>query len=282
MVIPAGTARPSTGKILFVSHAYADMEHALLLKKAVEGSFANVLVFDASDSGTLKPGEDWVHEVLDNLRDSVLILVIASERSMKRVWVWFEAGACWQRTSRLLTCTVGKLSKGSLPLPYGIYMALSLSIPDDLQTLFEILAERLGPTTRLPDFDHLANRFREIETTILGDQQALEDPLIEERWKLTRKALDELDEPQRRAMQLLLLYGGVTDAAMLNRLHQLQVGQNWASVLPGLQYQTNLVQKVPGQPAVHPNLAPNSIEWEIKPDFRPLVRRYFEEKGTAG
>jgi hypothetical protein len=218
-------------KILFVSHAYADMEHALLLKKAVDGCFANVIVFDASDSGTIKPGEDWVHSVLDNLRRSTLVIVIATERSMKRPWVWFEAGACWERSSKLLTFTVGKLHKGILQLPFGIYIALSLAIPEELESLFEIFTSDLGPMTRPPDFELLATRFKEIESLIAADHESLEDPLVGERSLIVRTTLPSLEEPQRQALKLLLLYGNATDESMSKALQTHGLGNNCASVL---------------------------------------------------
>jgi len=56
----------------------------------------------------LKPTEDWVHSVLDIFARTNLVVVIATERSIKRQWVWFEAGASWDRTSRLVTCGIGK------------------------------------------------------------------------------------------------------------------------------------------------------------------------------
>jgi hypothetical protein len=166
--------------------------------------------------------------------------------------VWFEAGACWERTSRLLTCTVGKIHKGTLTLPFGIYIALSRAIPEDLQSLFEIIATGMGPLTHSPDYEQLTIRFKDIESSIVADQEALEDPLVEERWTIVQKSIGPLEEPQRHALKLLLLYGSATDSSMLNALQSQGLGANWASVLPGLQLTTNLIQKVSGQSAVHP------------------------------
>jgi hypothetical protein len=265
--------------VLFVSHASVDMELALLLKRAVTRCFPALTVFDASDAESLRPTEDWVHSVLDNLRATKLVLVIATERSMKRFWVWFEAGASWDRTSRLVTCGIGKTHKGNLPLPFSIYIAFSLTEPRDLEGLFDLIQERLGGRgTQAVDFDDLASRFAAIEDSLVRDQKALNDPLYEERWKLVNERIDGMDANGREALKLLLLDGNSTDHFALAQLKTKGFAGNHASILPGLQVVSNLTQRVPDQPPSHQAQESYSVLWEIKPEFRPLVRRYFEEK----
>jgi hypothetical protein len=263
--------------VLFVSHASVDMELALLLKRAVTRCFPALTVFDASDAESLRPTEDWVHSVLDNLRATKLVLVIATERSM--FWVWFEAGASWDRTSRLVTCGIGKTHKGNLPLPFSIYIAFSLTEPRDLEGLFDLIQERLGGRgTQAVDFDDLASRFAAIEDSLVRDQKALNDPLYEERWKLVNERIDGMDANGREALKLLLLDGNSTDHFALAQLKTKGFAGNHASILPGLQVVSNLTQRVPDQPPSHQAQESYSVLWEIKPEFRPLVRRYFEEK----
>jgi hypothetical protein len=265
--------------VLFVSHAAVDMELALLLKRAVTRCFPALTVFDASDAESLKPTEDWVHSVLDNLRATNLVLVIATERSMKRLWVWFEAGASWERTSRLVTCGIGKTHKGNLPLPFAIYIAFSLTEPGDLQGLFNLIQERLaGRGTQTIDFGDLASRFSGIEDSLVRDQRALDDPLYEQRWKLVNERIDGMDANGREALKLLLLDGNSTDHFALAELKRGGFAANHASILPGLQFVSNLVQRVPDQPPTQSYADSVSVLWEIKPEFRPLVRRYFEER----
>lgn len=188
--------------VLFISHAAVDMELALLLKKAVGRCFPTLPIFDASDPESLKPTEDWVHSVLKNLRATNLVLVIATERSMKRQWVWFEAGASWERTSRLVTCGIGKTHKGSLPLPFSIYMAFSLTDAKDLEGLFDLIHERLGGRGVLvTDFDDLAGRFSAIEDNLVRDQKTFDDPLYQERWKLVRERIVSMDANGREALK---------------------------------------------------------------------------------
>ena len=107
--------------VVFLSHAYADMEIAFLLKKALEGAFPSATIFDSSDPSSTQPREEWVRKVLEHLQRSSLVVVIATDRSMRRPWVWFEAGAAWGPTPNFVTCCVGAMHKGNLPAPFSNY-----------------------------------------------------------------------------------------------------------------------------------------------------------------
>jgi hypothetical protein len=55
------------------------------------------------------------------------------------------------------------------------------------------------------------------------------------------------------------------------------LGESLSSVFPGLQNMSGLVHPDPGQP--HSRRTEYETNWEIKPELRPFVRRYFEENG---
>ena len=107
--------------VVFISHAYADMDLALILKKGLEGAFPSATVFDSSDPSSTQPREEWVRKVLEYLQRSAIMVVLATERSMRRPWVWFEAGAAWGPKPNFVTCCVGTMHKGNLPAPFSNY-----------------------------------------------------------------------------------------------------------------------------------------------------------------
>jgi hypothetical protein len=270
-------AKPEIIKpVLFLSHAATDMQLAILLKKAVNQCFPGVTVFATSDPQSLKPTEDWVHSVLDHLRATELVIVIATERSMKRFWVWFEAGASWDRTSRLVTCGIGKTNKGTLPLPFAIYMSFSLTDPKDLDSLFGVIQDRLKVRGSTIDFHALAQRFNEIEDSLVRDQKALEDPYLEQRRKLVSDRLTQMDANGREALKLLLLHGSSSDHFTLTELKTRGFAEAHSNILPGLQVSSNLIQKVPDQPQAQRGMESYETQWEIKPEFRPLLREFFD------
>jgi hypothetical protein len=111
---------PLGARILFLSHAASDSEIALRLKETLEAAFSGLDVFVSSDPEDLPPGDPWVSTVLSNLREAFVVWVLATERGLNRKWVWFEAGAGWDRHDAFIPCCVGKIRKGTLPSPVGV------------------------------------------------------------------------------------------------------------------------------------------------------------------
>jgi hypothetical protein len=103
----------------------------------------------------------------------------------------------------------------------------------------------------------------------------LDDPIAETRWNRVRVDISKLPEYNREALRLLLEYPSLTDYTALQKLGQLGRQNSLASVLPGLQNQTGLIRAVPGQP---PTRRPEyELSFEITPELRPFVERYFNE-----
>jgi hypothetical protein len=268
--------------VLFLSHAYADQEIAALLKRQIEACFPGAEIFFSSDPTSFQPGEEWVAKVLHHLDRARLVLVLATDRSVKRNWVWFEAGAGWARRSNLISCCLGRMHKGSLPAPLSNYTALNIGEAVDLEVLFDQV-KNLGNAPRTwPDFLDLAARLRELERAVVKDLEALEDPMLEERWKIARGTIQDLDSSGQAVFELLLLYGSSTDYFMVSQVRLLPPSQPGTirTVLPGLAFRTNLLQQVPGQPPDPQGNSASAIQWEIRPEFRPLVRRYFQERAA--
>ena len=105
--------------------------------------------------------------------------------------------------------------------------------------------------------------------------------MIEERWKIAQSTIRALDPSSQKVFELLLLYGSSTDYFIVSKVRSLCPSQSAAvrHLLPGLAFQTNLLQQVPGQPPDPQGNSASTIQWEIRPEFRPLVRRYFQERG---
>lgn len=274
---PKTLIRNATRNVIFISHAYADMDLALLLKKGLNAAFPSAIIFDSSDPASTQPRAEWVDNVLAHLQRAAVVIVIATERSMRRTWVWFEAGAAWGSPPSFITCCIGSMHKGKLPPPFSNYTALSLTDARELELLFGDIKKHFGEPAKLPALEEFGVRLGEIEETIVRDQRALEDPLSEERWNWVQSILSGLNETNLEVLRLLLLYGNATDYFALGELRKRGLAQNYAAIFEGLLNTTNLIQNVPGQ-AVPPRAqAEYSLQWQIKPEFQPFVRRYFME-----
>src|SRR5215467_13643056 len=109
--------------VLFMSHAAVDKELALSLKETIEHAFDSIDVFVSSDPEDLPIGDSWVEKILDSLERARLVLVLATDRGLNRKWVWFEAGAGWNRRRQIFAGCIGKTRKNNLPAPFGQHTA---------------------------------------------------------------------------------------------------------------------------------------------------------------
>ncbi len=275
---PKNITSAATRDVIFISHAYTDMDLALLLKKGLNIAFPSAKIFDSSDPSSTQPRSEWVGQVLEHLQRAAVVVVIATERSMRRTWVWFEAGAAWGSPPNFVTCCIGSMHKSNLPPPFSNYTALSLTDARELELLYRDIGKHFGEPSKLPALEELGVRLGEIEESIVRDQQALEDPLSEERWNWVHSTLNGLNETSLEALRLLLLYGNATDYFALGELKRRGLAQNSSGIFEGLLNTTNLIQNVSGQ-AVPPRAQPEyHLQWQIKPEFQPFIRRYFLER----
>lgn len=130
---------------VFLSHAASDACIAALLKNQLEERLPSLTVFLSSDPTDLPPGSKWPVEVQKELRDCQFLVLLATTRSMRRPWVWFEAGSVWFDDSKpLIPVCVGEMRKNSLPAPFSERTALAGDDPTDLKTLLKVVGERLA------------------------------------------------------------------------------------------------------------------------------------------
>jgi hypothetical protein len=265
--------------VLFISHAAVDKRLADRLKTEISSWYPEIRVFVSSDPGSLPPRDPWVHTILNNLRETKLVLVLATTRGLTRTWVWFEAGAAWDETPNFLTCCVGKMRKGSLPAPFGLYQALNLDDAIDLMTFFEELKKQFGEPRSAPDTNNLSKEFRVLEASIEDEFAVHEDPFGDERLQEVTNAISRLGKEQREAVHLLLLHGSVTEGYTLKYLAERGMAQNWNSIYSTMQIQSSLVRKVPGQ---SDRLRNQEVEWQLNSELRPSIELYFRRQKLAG
>ncbi|GAC1428035.1 MAG: hypothetical protein NVS1B11_07060 [Terriglobales bacterium] len=165
------------------------------------------------------------------------------------------------------------MRKGTLPPPFALYSALNADDPRDLEALVSDIAKQCGPARSAPDYSQLASELKELESKVGQQQKVLEIPFYEERWKLVEATINNVEPSRKEALSLLVLTGSATDSYALTYLHSKGLAQNWAGVFEGLQNTTNLVQPVPAQ---NERLSTDQRQWQIRPELRPMVERYFQ------
>src|SRR5258707_2675681 len=261
----------STKSVFFISHAADDHALAALLKRVLEENFPDCEVFVSSDPGALAPRDPWVEKILDNLERSVVVFVLATERVLKRPWVWFEAGARWQRRPEFLTVCIGTVHKGSLPAPFALYQALNLGDPRDLETFFDEAA-KLVSRKSAPDYAHLAAELTALEKKVAQAHAIKESPLLDARAKSVQQIMNGLGKEETEALRLFVIYGSGTDYFMLQQLHGLGLAQGYGTICEGVGNKTNFIQLVPGQSDRERR---ETRRWDLRPEFADLLRTHF-------
>jgi hypothetical protein len=129
---------------VFLSHAAVDAQISKLLKREIERRIPGVWVFSSSDPSDLPPGTKWPTEIQRILKEADIYVLLATSRSLRRPWVWFEAGTGWFTGRRLMPLCLGPVRKGALPPPLGEWQALNVDEAEDLGLLFSEIAKAAG------------------------------------------------------------------------------------------------------------------------------------------
>lgn len=129
--------------LLYIIHAAADRDLAILLRARIKDLLPSLQVFLASKAGEIPTGENWLAYIHQNLRAATSYLLLLTPRSIERHWVWYEAGVAWSRDSRLLPVTAGGLDRANVHYPLKAAQILNLEQPDEAAQLFRDLGTEL-------------------------------------------------------------------------------------------------------------------------------------------
>jgi CAP12/Pycsar effector protein, TIR domain len=154
---------------------------------------------------------------------------------------------------------------------------IAAGIEVDSDNLKKVLSERAAETEHGSEVSKRKHKsVPDVKLDNATAESKANDPMAEKRWNRVRDEISKLPEYNREALRLLLEYASLTDYTALQKLGQLGRENSLASVLPGLQNQTGLIRRVPGQPSTRQ--PEYELSFEITPDLRSFVERYFNEK----
>jgi hypothetical protein len=148
---------------IFLSHAAKDQEIAICLKKVIEGAIPGSDVFVSSDTEDLRPGDEWVKRIRENLREANLLLLLASERGLTRPWVWYETGSAWSREIRMIPCCLGRVRKSGLSAPFSSYQALNVDEAVDFKNLLTEISRELDLPVQAPDIQPIVHELQTLD-----------------------------------------------------------------------------------------------------------------------
>jgi hypothetical protein len=255
--------------VLFLSHAAMDKEIANYLKEVIGQAYPSLEVFVSSDPEDLPVGEPWVEKILASLERAKLVVVLATERGLTRKWVWFEAGAGWERSRKIVTCCVGKTRKKALPPPFSLHTALDIDEVEDLRNFFNLLAKEFGAAAGQIDHGLITRgvaRF-DVRAEEREKYNAVEDeekPFVDYRNEAVKKKLDEIGQSGRDLIRFVMTFGEVDNLRIYSAWRRgYDVGPTIKVV-----FESGLVQKILDR--VNPNM---TWSFRANPNLESLLKR---------
>ena len=228
-------------------------------------------VFVSTDPEDLPPGDPWVETILANLALSKLVLVLATERSINRRWVWFETGAGWVRDRRVIPCCLGKTRKGQLVAPFSSFQGLNIDEEDDLNTLIGTIAKQFGPSDHVPNLREVTSALTRLDVRA-EERERVKTPSFDAG---TRKVAEEgwakLNPEHKEAIRLLFTFGDLSDKQALDRLHAKGMASNWGAVFHQIAQDTAFVQRGAREP--HEHVHGYLGLWTINPKFKAILEQ---------
>ncbi len=154
--------------MIFLSHVHEDAKLAKVVKDWLTEKFAGSIdVFVSSDPKSLRGGDDWWDKLREKLRNADFILILLTQRSANKRWVYFECGGGYFLEKTVIPICLGHITKANLPLPISQLQAYELEDSEDAKALFEQIRETF-------DLDAEDNG-REVATKLAQVEKALRE-----------------------------------------------------------------------------------------------------------
>jgi hypothetical protein len=160
----------STSRRGFVSHVHAEAPLALALKEVLEAAVPDLEVWVSEQD--IDIGKPWLEKLSAAMRDATDVLVLCSSRSLKSLWVSFEAGAGFGAGDAVIPVCHSDLTIAALPDPLRILQGRQLATAHDLGALVTALGGSLTASS-------LDAAWQKIETALgaIDDAPAAVRPL---------------------------------------------------------------------------------------------------------
>lgn len=141
---------------IFISHITEEKAIATSFKDFLENQFLGTIdVFASSHEESIKLGDDWMGRIKLSIQHCKLILVICSPISIKRPWIFFEAGSGWGKDIPVIPLCHSGITPEKLPVPLNSFQGGLINKPEDIKKVFKRIAEILNikePNSAIDDF----------------------------------------------------------------------------------------------------------------------------------
>lgn len=130
---------------IFISHSHDEEDFAKRVKEWLdEALLGAVTFFVSSDKASIPLGTEWPRKIRESLEQSSILIVILSEKSLEKRWIYFEAGAGYVRGIPVIPVCVGGLELNRLPSPLNFLQAIKLPDSNSEEKLLGLVAKSAG------------------------------------------------------------------------------------------------------------------------------------------
>lgn len=125
---------------VFISHSAVDRDFILQLNKLIrECTSETIELFQSSDGESIPFGNNWVHQVEENLNKSKVMFVFVSPRSAMSSWIYFEAGFAYSKGIKVIPIGIGGVDIGALKPPLNLLQGFNISSSEGLNNIIAVL-----------------------------------------------------------------------------------------------------------------------------------------------
>lgn len=125
---------------IFISHSSLDKELIRKIKDLINGRTSGTVdLFQSSDGESIPFGNNWIHQVEENLNKSKLMLVFVSPRSAMSSWIYFEAGFAYSKGVKVIPIGIDGVDIGSLKPPLNLLQGFNIASAEGLNNIIAVL-----------------------------------------------------------------------------------------------------------------------------------------------
>jgi hypothetical protein len=164
----------------------------------------------------LGAGDAWFDTINTRLAECSLLLTLCTPESVYQPWINFEAGWAWGLEKPVVPVCHGGLMPDDLKMPFSSRQAVTLTRPDDLESLYNAVADVRGSDRPRVAFDEIAREVPDASppdnaNTSLDRLKLDQERVIRRR---IRSALED-DQPWRTPLRVANAAGVSEEVALM-------------------------------------------------------------------
>lgn len=170
---------PRKKPCIFISHIHEDADIAIGLKEYLDKVFLSFFdIFVASDGSSIRAGDNWSASLEAALKKAEMVLVLVSEPSLERRWIYFEAGGAYFMGKRVVPVCCRGLSINRIGTPLNWLQSLDAKEASGAVRLINEVASTFEVSAPSVDIEFLSQL---LAGNILKSKSAVEAPQIPRR-----------------------------------------------------------------------------------------------------